>query len=82
MEIDKNPPGLVSRKIVAQNSNSVTIEELWDMSVPGCPYVKNPWNPPPFEVKEFYRRVKMTKDEYDAVEPLLSDGQSRKSEET
>lgn len=74
MENTPKPPGLLSRKIVAQDSSSVTIEEIWDMSVPGCPYIKNPWNPPPIEVKEFYRRVEMTKDEYEAVKPPLVDG--------
>lgn len=75
MEIAKTPPGLISRKIVAQDSNSVTIEELWDMSVPGCPYIKNPWNPPPIEVKEFCRRATMTKAEYESAKPTIINGQ-------
>ena len=33
------PPGLVSREVVNSDEKTVTIKEIWDPRVPGCPMV-------------------------------------------
>lgn len=32
-------PGLISRKIVTQDDETVTFREIWDPRAPGCPFV-------------------------------------------
>jgi hypothetical protein len=34
-----NVPGLVSRKIVDSDEETVTYEEIWDLTVPRCPMI-------------------------------------------
>jgi hypothetical protein len=49
-------PGLISRKIIARDRKTVTIEEVWDVTVPGCPMIT--MNP---DVKTVTRRFKLPK---------------------
>jgi hypothetical protein len=39
MKIATDPPGLVKREIVAQDDETVTFVETWDLTAPGCPMV-------------------------------------------
>lgn len=47
MKIADNPPGLVSREIVSVRDGIAKVREEWDITVPGCPMIINPFNPPP-----------------------------------
>ena len=38
-ELDDMPPGLISREIVGSDERTVTIREIWDPRVSGCPMV-------------------------------------------
>ena len=38
-----NPPGLLKTYIVHRDENQVIVNEEWDISVPGCPVIRNPW---------------------------------------
>lgn len=49
-------PGLVSRKIIARDRKTVTIEEVWDVTVPGCPIIA--MNP---DVKTVTKRIRWPK---------------------
>jgi hypothetical protein len=40
-----NPPGLLKTYIVHRDENQVVLNEEWDISVPGCPMIRNPWGP-------------------------------------
>ena len=44
--IDRNPPGLRSRRTFPINEGRWVLQEEWDISVPGCPMIKNPWQSP------------------------------------
>lgn len=79
MEIDKNPPGLISRRMFPIDQGRVVMEEHWDINVPGCPMIRNPWNPLVSDASNCIRQVVMTREEYDAAFPLFGHGQQQES---
>lgn len=75
MEINKRPPGLISRRVFPIDQGRVCVEEHWDLSVPGCPMIKNPWLPNPFQDhKNYIRQVTMTEAEYNSAFPVFGNG--------
>jgi hypothetical protein len=49
MKIDPKPPGLISRWMFPIHAGNVIVEEVWDIRVPGCPLIANPWAINPLE---------------------------------
>lgn len=43
MDIATHPPGLIKRWMFPIHGGNVIVEEVWDIRVPGCPLIKNPW---------------------------------------
>lgn len=67
--IERDPPGLLSRRTFPIDGGRWMLEEEWDISVPGCPMIKNPWNPPMMWTgTKFIRRLEMTAEEHAAYE--------------
>lgn len=63
---------LISRRIVNETDDAVTIMEVWDTSHPESPYVCYPRDgkmPNPY-----YRDIRMSRAEYDNIKPPLKDG--------
>lgn len=76
MEIDRNPPGLISRRAFRIPDNRWAVDEHWDISVPGCPMIRNPWLPHiGMEGNHYIRQIIMTDAEYNAAFPVFGDGQ-------
>lgn len=61
LNIEKAPPGLLSRQIIAMEGNIATVEEIWDVKAPGCPMLV--FDRSPFQknesVSHVTRRVKI-----------------------
>lgn len=63
--IEKNPPGLLSRRTFPIDQGRWVMHEEWDITVPGCPMIRNPWGPTLGEdVKHIVRQVVMTAEEH------------------
>ncbi len=44
---ERNPPGLLSQEIIGSDEETVTIREVWDPNVEGCPmFVFERWTFP------------------------------------
>jgi hypothetical protein len=63
MEINPNPPGLLSRRVFRIGNGRVVIEEQWNIDAPGCPMILNPWCSPPDCGPLFVRQVEMSEEE-------------------
>jgi hypothetical protein len=65
VDIDKSPPGLLSRRFFPIDRGRWVMEEKWNIDVPGCPLIRSPWLPGPFnDGPIFIRQVEMTAEEY------------------
>lgn len=63
-----NPPGLIHRRTFPIDRGRWVMEEKWDISVPGCPMIRSPWQPPPLHQGNIYiRQVEMTAEEHAAA---------------
>jgi hypothetical protein len=72
MDIPDRPPGLLSRRAFYVDRDRVVVEERWDIAVPGCPMIRNPWLQPMQVSGSLYvRQVEMTADEYNHSKPVL-----------
>ena len=72
MPIADRPPGLLSRRAFCVDRDRVVVEERWDIDVPGCQMVRNPWLPSMQISGSLYvRQVEMTTDEYNHSKPVL-----------
>lgn len=64
------PNGLIYRRAQPDGNGRVVLEELWDIDVPGCPMIRNPWSPQlPGHI--FIRRLIMSDREYEQSKPPL-----------
>ena len=76
MTIDKYPPGLIKREAFQIPEGRWVVNEHWDISVPGCPMIRNPWFPQLGQTgSDYFRQRVMTDAEYRAAFPLFGDGQ-------
>lgn len=64
MDIDPKPPGLLSRRMFPIYRGRVCVEERWDIEVPGCPLIKNPWSVNPLEGRFVVRQREMTVEDF------------------
>lgn len=72
MSIPDRHPGLLSRRAFQVDRNRVVVEERWDIDVPGCPMIRNPWLPSMQASGWLYvRQIEMTADEYNNSKPVL-----------
>ena len=72
MDIPDRPPGLLSRRVFQVDRDRVVIEERWDIDVPGCPMIRNPWLPSmQVDGSLYVRQREMTTDEYNHSKPAL-----------
>lgn len=70
------PPGLIKRRMFPIDRGRVVVEEHWDVDVPGCPMIRNPWVNP-LEViggSKIVRQVEMTRLDYDRANIDLFEG--------
>lgn len=68
MQIDPNPPGLICRRTFPINDGRWVLQEEWDISVPGCPMIQNPWLNSSLNAPQniFIRQLEMSAEEYAA----------------
>lgn len=72
MKIDPNPPGLLKRRFFPIDRGRWVMEEEWNLDVPGCPMIRSPWLPGPFNTGPvFIRQVEMTAEEYETARVAL-----------
>ena len=69
--MDDRPPGLIYRFAFEPEPGRVVVQEHWDISVPGCPMIRNPWATQLDSGNNYIRQVTMTADEYKAAKPKL-----------
>ena len=66
MKIDPNPPGLLYRRTFPIDRGKWIMEEKWDIGVPGCPLIRNPWMPyAQNQGNIYYRQLEMTAEEHE-----------------
>jgi hypothetical protein len=63
VEIRDRPPGLMSR-IAFDSGNKVVVDETWNIDVPGCPMIRNPWATISQPGNIYVRRMELTPEEY------------------
>lgn len=73
--MNPRPPGLMSREAFHIGTDVVIVDETWNIDVPGCPMIRNPWTASSQQVGSiFVRRLKMTENEFSSQEiPLFSE---------
>ena len=65
MRISDRPPGLLARRVFSGDQDRVVIEENWDLNVPGCPMIRNPWLAPmQTRGARYVRHVEMTERQF------------------
>lgn len=58
-------PGLIYRRVFPIDRGRVCVEEKWNIDAPGCPLIRSPWLPGPFnDGPIFIRQVEMTEAEF------------------
>lgn len=64
--MNQRPPGLLSRKMFPIDRGRVVVEERWNIDVPGCPLIRNPWQLNHLMGgPEYVRQVEMTAEEFE-----------------
>lgn len=64
VEINNNPPGLISRRTFPIDRGQWVMHEEWDIDAPGCPMVRSPYHSQLTGGNRFVRQVIMSAEEH------------------